>query len=64
MSRQLWNRLETKVWMIQCILNARDDVQESNRSHMRRSYNLMDIDDVVSDYEYYVGEFMFELPSK
>jgi len=64
MSKQLWNRQETKVFLINCILNARDDITESNRSYIRNEYNLMDIEEVVIEYEFYLGEFIFEIPSK
>jgi len=64
MSKQLWNRKETKVFLINCILNARDDITESNRSYIRNEYNLMDIEEVVIEYEFYLGEFIFEIPSK
>jgi len=32
--------------------------------HKRKQLFDMDIEDVVAEYEYYVGEFMFEIPSK
>jgi len=64
MSKQLWNRQETKVFLINCILNERDDITDSNRSYIRNEYNLMDMDELVTEYEFYLGEFIFEIPSK
>ena len=61
MSRQLWNRQETKVFLINCIMREIDAVDSV---HKRKQLFDMDIENVVAEYEYYVGEFMFEIPSK
>jgi len=64
MSRQLWNRQETKVFLINCILRELMDDDSLDLTKKTQELYNMDIDDVVAEYEYYVGEFMFEIPSK
>ena len=64
MSKQLWNRQETKVFLINCILRELMDDDSLDLTKKTQQLYSMDIEDVVAEYEYYVGEFMFELPSK
>jgi len=64
MSKQLWNRQETKVFLINCILRELMDDDSLDLTKKTQQLYSMDIEDVVSEYEYYVGEFIFELPSK
>lgn len=62
--KQLWNRQETKVFLINCILRELMDDDSLDLTKKTQQLYSMDIEDVVSEYEYYVGEFIFELPSK
>lgn len=62
--RKQYNRQETINWMINSIMIARDDILDSNRNYIRQEYQSMDIDELVIEYEFYIGEFIFEIPSK
>lgn len=50
--------------MIDSIMMARDDISDSDRDEIKKEYEDMDIDELISDYILYTGNLIFETPKK